>query len=385
VTLTAIISSKNQKWGTMDNLNIVIPMAGLGSRFVNSGILDPKPLIEVNGKTLIQYSIESLNINANYIFITKDYKNESYNEKLSKLLKNLAPNCTEIRISKLTSGAVETCLASKDLIDTEHPLIITNCDQLTLWDSSDFLATVKHKSVDGSVVLFKSHDIKNSFAEINNDLITKIVEKKNISDNALVGIHYWKHGKDFVISAEKLLHDFRKNGSPECYISETYNYLIGNGKKVIPYFLQKNGYVPLGTPEDVAKYKGKIREFYSAKPKTVFCDIDGTILKHVHSFSDVYSTEPQLLDGVLDKFNDWDSRGYKIVLTTARKESARKITETHLESLGLCWDYLLMNVTSGDRILINDKLMFDDPDRAQSVNVITNTGFNTIEWERFGL
>lgn len=369
----------------MNKLNVIIPMAGLGSRFSKMGFSQPKPLIQVNGKTLIEHSVSSLNLNARYIFITRDYGQGSYNEELSAHLKALCPDSIEIKIDSPTSGATETCLYAKEYINNDDPLIITNCDQLINWNSNDFIDFVKTMNSDGAVVLFKSNDKKNSFADINNGIVTKIVEKENISDNALVGIHYWKSGKDFVTSGQSLVKHFRESGSPECYISETYNYIISMGKLVHPYFLQKNGYIPLGTPEDISIYNGKIKEYYTEKPKTIFCDIDGTILKHSHKFSDLLSTDPQVLDGVLNKFNEWDSKGYKVILTTARKESARAMTEKHLSDLGLSWDVLLMGMTSGTRVLINDKLMLEDSDRAIAVNVITDLGFNTIEWSRLGL
>jgi len=302
-------------------MNILIPMAGLGSRFSNAGILIPKPLIRVNGKTLIEHSIESLGIEGRYIFITRKYDTIEHNKELSLILKNISPDCVEIQIDSVTSGASETALYAKDLINNDEELIISNCDQLLYWDQNNFIQNAKNIDADGSVLLFKSRDAKNSFAEIDEDYIVNIVEKKAISDNALVGVHYWKHGKDFVESASKLLDQFRSNGLPECYISETYNFLIEKNKKISPYFISKNSYIPLGTPEDISIFIGKIKEFYTDKPKTIFCDIDGTILRHSHKFSDITLHDPELLEGVLSKFNEWDSKGYKIILTTARKES----------------------------------------------------------------
>ena len=92
-----------------------------------------------------------------------------------------------------------------------------------------------------------------------------------------------------------------------------------------------------------------------------------------------------ILSGVLKKINEWDSQGHKIVLCTARKESARKMTEEHLNSLGLCWDILLMGMTSGKRVLINDKLNPQDKDRANAVNIITDAGFVSIDWSKYDL
>lgn len=131
--------------------------------------------------------------------------------------------------------------------------------------------------------------------------------------------------------------------------------------------------------------KGKQAEFYTDKPKTIICDIDGTILKHAHVFSDLMWGDPELNPGVRDKLNEWDSLGHTIILMTARKESARDMTERQLEDLGVMWDHLIMGVTSGKRILINDKLQPEDPDRSLSVNVITDSGFTNTDWEGLGL
>lgn len=131
--------------------------------------------------------------------------------------------------------------------------------------------------------------------------------------------------------------------------------------------------------------KGKQAEFYTKKPSTIIIDLDGTILKHAHVFSEIFWGDPELNPGVIEKLNEWDSLGHKIILMTARKESAREMTERHLEELGVMWDHLIMGVTSGKRILINDKLQPEDPDRAIGVNVITDSGFNNTDWEGVGL
>lgn len=367
-------------------MKVLIPMAGLGSRFSKIGVKDPKPLIEVQGKTLIEHSINSFNVDAEFIFITRKFEDPTHNRILSELLQRLRPNSREICIDHLTNGASQTCLVAKEIIDDDDQLVIYNCDQIIRWDAQEFVDFCNDKDCDGAVVLHTSSDPKNSFADIDEGRIKSIVEKKAISNSALIGLHYWKHGRDFVHSAEKLIERFHTSGQPECYISETYNYLIEMGRTILPYFVSNNAYIPLGTPEDVAKYQGKMKEFYSEKPKTIFCDIDGTILKHEHTISDVLmGNSPMMLDGVRRKMNQWDSQGHRIILVTARKESTRSVTETHLRSMGIAWDQLIMGVTNGARVLINDKLYDDDADRAFAVNVITDDGFDGINWEDCGL
>jgi len=366
-------------------MNILIPMAGLGTRFKNEGFELPKPIIEFNGKTLIEYSVSSLGIGGRYIFVTRKYEEPNDNVLLTKKLKELSPDCIEIQLDSATRGAVETCLFAREFIDNDEPLIITNCDQITDWHSEDFQSFIDQTDLDGVIVTYTSVNPKNSFAVVEKGVVTKLVEKNPVSDIALIGLHHWKKGSDFVRSAKNLLQKFEENGRPECYISESYNYLIEEGKIIKNFHIPTNQYISLGTPYDLKVYQGKLKEFYTEKPKTIFCDLDGTVLKHLHRFSDLIDTQPQVLAGVIEKINQWDSLGHKIIFVTARKESAREMTEAHLKKLGLCWDQLIMGVTSGPRILINDKLNKKNPNRALSVNVITDAGFELINWDDFGL
>lgn len=361
-------------------MNIVIPMSGLGSRFKNAGVEIPKPLINVNNLTMIEHTIKSLNISGKYFFITRLYENPEYNIQLENIFKNLGIDFVEIRLDYDQRGAADAALAAKEYINNDEPLLITNCDQILQWDSEKFLNAAENTDTDGTVVLYKSNSNKDSYAKIVDNKIIKIVEKDPISEDALIGVHYWRRGKDFVSSATLSLMDHAWD-KKESYISETYNHLINEGMHIQPYTIPNNEYICLGTPEHVDEYIGKVKEFYTEKPKTIFCDIDGTIIKHVHRFSEVGKDPAQILPGVREKFDEWDAKGYKIILTTARKESSRRLTEKQLSSIGLPWDYLLMGMTSGQRILINDKLISSDPDRAIAINVITSEGFVDKEFE----
>lgn len=364
-------------------MNIVIAMAGAGKRFEVAGVKGPKPLIEVLGKTLIEYSVESFDVSGKFIFVTRDFPDPEDNKRLSELFKKMRPESVEVRLKSLTSGATESALFAAQYIDNDKPLIIYNCDQFISWNPDDFLGFIDEKKPDAALVLYNSKDQKNSFAEVIEGKITRVVEKQLISNHALIGLHYWARGKDFVESGRKLLGDFRSNGAPECYISETFNYLTC--KNILPYHIADNIYVPLGTPEDIARYVGKVKEYRTDKPKTLFVDLDGTILKHQHTISDVYARPPELLPGVLERFNTWDSSGYRIILVTARKESTREVTALQLQQLGIAYDQLVMGVSSGQRVLINDKLNEMDTDRAISINVITDRGLTSVKWDDYNL
>jgi hydroxymethylpyrimidine pyrophosphatase-like HAD family hydrolase len=143
--------------------------------------------------------------------------------------------------------------------------------------------------------------------------------------------------------------------------------------------------MPLGTPQDVAIFLGKHSEYNTTIPKTLFIDLDGTILRHTHVYSELDANKAKLLPGVQKKMNEWDSLGHKIILVSARKESARKITEQCLERLGIPYDFLLLGITGGERYLINDKLKLQSKDRAVALNLITDSDFNKVEWEKIGL
>lgn len=361
-------------------INIVIPMAGDGQRFLDYGYNLPKFLININGKTMIERAIKSLNIDGNYTYIVQKKHYDLYN--LQETLNLITPGCNIILLENKTDGAARTVLFAESIINNNSPLIIFNSDQIIEWDSFVFKEFIK-KDLDGAIVTFKATGNKWSYVKTNNDgLIEEVAEKKEISDEATAGVYYWSKGEDYVNSAKQMIDkDIKINN--EFYVAPVYNEAILNNKKFYSFLINKMWGV--GTPEDLEIYLSKQKEYYTEKPKTIFCDIDGTIIKHVHSFSNINKTKPEILQGVIEKFNEWDSKGYKIILTTARKESARAITEKHLNELGLCWDYLLMGVTSGQRVLINDKLFENDLDRALSINVITDKGFKSIDWSNYGI
>jgi len=92
------------------------------------------------------------------------------------------------------------------------------------------------------------------------------------------------------------------------------------------------------------------------RPKTIFCDIDGTLVKHAPpTIAANPKHKMELLDGTLEKLLEWDKKGYNIILITGRKESLRSITEKQLSEVGIFYDQLVMGIGGGIRYLINDK------------------------------
>jgi NDP-sugar pyrophosphorylase family protein len=232
-------------------MKVLIPMAGRGGRL--SEYEKPKPLIDICGKPMIQRAVESLGIDGEYIFIIREYDNKYFNKELRNLLTSLVDSSTIISVDHITDGTACTALLAKNYINNEDSLIVANCDQIMYWESSDFLNACA--GVDGAVVTYPCTSIKNSYAMVdpNNDQIIRVAEKEVIGKDSLNGIHYWKHGSDFVRSAEQMIKkDIKVNG--EFYIAPTYNELINEGLFITPFRIKRKQHFAIGDPEDLETY-----------------------------------------------------------------------------------------------------------------------------------
>ena len=237
---------KIPKWKD-NNLNILIPMAGAGTRFQQAGFTFPKPLIEIHGKPMIQLVVENLNVDANFIFVVQKEHREKYN--LDSLLKIITKNPKIVEVDELTEGAACTALLAKEYINNDAPLFFANSDQFVEWNSNEFFYKMNETPLDGSIVTFKATHPKWSFAKVNeNNIVTKVAEKNPISDNATVGFYYWKSGSDFVKYAEKMI---EKNDrvNNEFYVCPVFNHAISDNKQILAYEIEKM--FGLGTPEDL--------------------------------------------------------------------------------------------------------------------------------------
>jgi HAD superfamily hydrolase (TIGR01509 family) len=231
-------------------LNVLIPMAGLGSRFAQKGYTFPKPLIDVNGRPMIQVVTDNLNIDANYIFVVQQEHLQKYN--LTHLLNLIKPNCKVVVIDKLTEGAACTTLLAKELIDNDNPLIIANSDQYIEWNSNETMYSFSNNDIDGGMLVFKAVHPKWSFAKLDSTgFIEKVAEKDPISDIASVGIYYWSKGSDYVKYAEQMV-DKNIRVNNEFYVCPVINEAIADGKKFkVSYVKEMWG---IGTPEDLETF-----------------------------------------------------------------------------------------------------------------------------------
>jgi HAD superfamily hydrolase (TIGR01509 family) len=231
-------------------LNVLIPMAGAGSRFEQAGYTFPKPLIEVRNKPMIQVVVENLNLDANYIYVVQKAHREKYN--LDTLLNLITPGCKVVETEGLTEGAACTALLAKEFIDSDAPLFFANSDQFVEWDSNEFMYKMQETDADGGIVTFTATHPKWSFAKVDdNGLVTEVAEKNPISDIATVGYYYWKYGSDFVKYAEQMIEkNIRVNN--EYYVCPVFNQAIADCKQIRTF--NTKAMWGLGTPEDLNYY-----------------------------------------------------------------------------------------------------------------------------------
>jgi len=236
-------------------INIVIPMAGVGSRFVKAGYKTPKPFIDVLGKPMIMKVLENLSYpDARYILIARKEHMEAKSELVEEIKSKF--NVLFIPIDKLTEGTASTVLYARKYINNDVPLLIANSDQLVDINIADYINECKERKLDGSILTFidKSRDTKWSFAKIDdNGLVAEVKEKVGISDYATVGIYYFTRGKDFVDSAiDMIIENDRVNG--EFYTCPVYNYTIKNEGCIGIYNINFKKMHGLGTPDDLNEY-----------------------------------------------------------------------------------------------------------------------------------
>lgn len=225
-------------------------MAGRGKRFEDAGYSFPKPIIDVNGKPMIQIIVENLNFPDKHIFIVQKEHLEKY--AIKDMLNLIRDDCEIITVNEVTEGAACTVLLAKDLINNDEELIIANSDQWVNWNNQHFLSYLREKNADGGIVTFIATHPKWSFVKTDEEgQVTEVAEKRPISNIATVGIYYFKRGIDFVHAAEQMIaKNIRTNN--EFYVAPVFNEMIGDGKKILTYpVAEMRG---LGTPEDLKRF-----------------------------------------------------------------------------------------------------------------------------------
>lgn len=240
---------------TAKKIQVIIPMAGDGSRFSAAGYTLPKPFIDINGRPMIARVLDNLHLeNAHYILIARK-EHLAANRATVDFLKSRYP-VTFVEIEKGTEGAVCTLLHARAYIDNEHPLLIANCDQIVDFSMRSFIDNCFERGFDGSILTFfdEERNPKWSFAKTDaRGLVLEVKEKDPISDYATVGIYLFAKGCDFVDAAvDMIARNDRFNG--EFYTCPVFNYALRNHKKIGTYEISTTAMHGIGTPEDLSRY-----------------------------------------------------------------------------------------------------------------------------------
>jgi len=248
-------------------LNIVVPMAGRGSRFANEGYLKPKPLISVGGKPMIEWVISNIrpNVDHRFTFICLKEHLEDYPE-VPETLKRLCEGCNIVTVDAVTEGAACTVLLAKELINNDDPLMIANADQFVDLDINDYLQVMEEQQADGLIMTFHADHPKWSYCRLDEfGQVSEVVEKQVVSNEATVGIYNFRKGRDFVAAAEQMIErELRVNG--EFYVAPAYNQLIEDGRKIVVSKMGKeyDGMYGLGVPGDL-RYFTTTAPFHQGK------------------------------------------------------------------------------------------------------------------------
>tara|TARA_B000000532_G_scaffold109413_1_gene87846 strand:+ start:63 stop:1217 length:1155 start_codon:yes stop_codon:yes gene_type:complete len=329
--------------------NILVPMAGLGSRFIKEGFKVPKQIINIKDKHLIDISLDCLNYkDCNLIFVLRD--EHVYNHHMDELLiKKFGADISIVVLDQLTDGSVCSCLFAESLIDNDAPLVIHTLDiEFRPVFDPHVMETL---DADGLILTFKSNSTNYSYAQLDKDgNVTKTAEKKAISPNACVGIYGFKKGSDFCKYAREMIErDLRTKN--EFYISPLYNVLIEDGKKIITESVDKMHI--FGTPDEYHFYKNNVVQKIGDKPIALCSDHSGFDAKE--TFKEILeSNKLEYIDfgTILNK--DCDYRDY-----IAQASKAIQENDCHF-GFGFCRSGQGVNICANKYKGIRSALIYDE-------------------------
>jgi len=242
-------------------MHIIVPMSGIGKRFIDAGYNNPKPLITVENKPIIQHIVELFTGESKFTFICNDLHLKNTN--MGKILREIVPNCTIFEVSvNNRKGPVDAVLQASELINDDEEVIVSYCDYGTKWNYEQFKYEVKTKNVDGAIPCYKGfhpHMLGNdnyAFVKEENMKMIEIQEKKPFTENkmneyASNGSYYFKTGKIVKKYFQELI-DLHISTNGEYYVSMVYNLLKRDNLDILIFEIEKM--LQWGTPKDLEEY-----------------------------------------------------------------------------------------------------------------------------------
>lgn len=281
-----------------DNTINLIPLAGTGFRFQQEGYSDPKPLIKVNGNSMVIQACKHLPESKNYVFICVKKHLDSY--PLRDTISEHFPKAIIIGIDKITEGQACTCEIGLQNVSLESPLLIAACDNGMLWDKNQYQELLDNPDIDAIVWSFKNHPPANVNPQMYGWLNTEgnnvygVSVKKAICDNpqndhGIIGTFYFRKAKYF-ITALRHLYDNNVRVNSEFYVDSCIGALVNLGYKVKSFPVRH--YVSWGTPDELRTYQYWQSFFHKAS-------------WHPYSLEKDYYTDNSSVDELTNKFHDF--------------------------------------------------------------------------------
>jgi len=227
----------------MNKYNVLVPLAGRGQRFLDVGVKTPKPMIQIDGKSIIEWSLGCVDTSeCNLIFVVRaehvsDYDIDGF------LKQKFGQAITVVVANHDTQGSVDSCLLAKQFIDNDLPLIVHTSD--VYFEVGEQLGGKYYGRFDpaaaggrdGLILTFKSNSPNYSYSKLDfKGHVEEVAEKTVISNNASTGVYCFSSGKMFVSYAEKYIpnpEDPACDMSAEYYIAPLYNLMIEDGQRIV--------------------------------------------------------------------------------------------------------------------------------------------------------
>ena len=299
-------------------INYVLCAAGNGSRFQKDFPGIPKPLIRLNGKSLLEWSIDSLPLFSDDNLIIVVRKEHQVKERLAEELSAKFPfiQLKWLLLENLTRGQLETAYLTKELCNPSGGIAIFNCD--TYFESKTLLGLLNDPTVDGAIPCVQAEGNAWSFCKADDqDRITEVKEKQRISSWASVGFYWFRDVDEFFSVAEiALSRPVELLGTKEYYVAPLYDIYIKAGKKIVLDHVTT--FYPMGSTDQLeAFWKVNIEKLRQENFRPVLViDLDNTI---TIDESDVSYPDKKPNREVIKKLQDFKEAGWEIIIQTARR------------------------------------------------------------------
>lgn len=239
-------------------INVLLPAMGKSTFFKDYYF--PKLMLEVNGETVLERVVANFSSIKDKHFIFVLSEKECMNFHIDQSARIITERNSDIVVLKnQTQGALCTCLICLEYIDNDDPLIIANFDQIIDIDYEEVIRRFEESNLDGGVITFPSIHPRWSYVRLEGKNVIEVAEKRPISQHAIAGFYYYKHGRDFVEGAKNTI---LKNNTLDnkYYISSSINEMILNNKKIGIYEVGKEQYHSFYSPEKIQEYERKTKD-----------------------------------------------------------------------------------------------------------------------------